>query len=161
MVRRVSLSFLLAVFLTILIPSQLVRAQIDPHMTVILSSDSISFYVCGPPGRFDAQQAVEVNVRSGYEDWTLSCEVSSLKGDTGEIPSSRIFVSSPFTDPNIDQGAGPGYEGLDKPRLAARGSFTGPLAIKVSTLKFRLLTTWEDRPGTYTGVIRFTYLVKP
>lgn len=161
MVKTVSLSFLLAILLTILIPSRLVKAQIDPHMMIILSSDSISFYVCGPPGRFDAQQAVEVDVRSGYENWTLSCEVSSLKGENGEIPGSRIFMNSPFTDPNIDQGAGPGYEAPDEPRLVARGSFTGPLAIKVSTLKFRLVTIWEDRPGTYTGVIRFTYLVKP
>ena len=161
MIRRVSFSYLLAILLTILIPSWLARAQIDPDITIILSSDSISFYVYGPPGRFDAQQAVEVDVRCGYEDWTLSCEVSSLKGEHGEIPGSRIFMSSLFTDPDIDQGAGPGYEALDEPRLVARGSFTGPLAIKVGTVKFRLLTIWEDRPGTYTGVIRFTYLVKP
>jgi hypothetical protein len=31
----------------------------------------------------------------------------------------------------------------------------------VEVLNFRILTQWQDRPGTYQGTITFTYLMTP
>ena len=105
-----------------------------------------------------------MTVRSDRKDWSIHCEVISpltLSGRTNKIPFERLFINTPYTNPAVDKGAGPGYESMDQPRLVAKGSLTGAAAIKASSLKFRLLTTWKDKPGTYVGQIRFTYLTNP
>jgi len=132
-------------------------------MSIMLSPDSISFHADTSPGTFDAQP-VDVTVRSDYKDWSIHCEAISpltLSGEKNRIPFERLFMNTPYTDPGVDKGAGPGYETMDQPRLVAKGTFTDPTAIKASSLKFRLLTKWEDKPGTYVGQIRFTYLTNP
>jgi len=157
---------LVSIFISFLIffgNSYLVYAEADPLMSIILSPDSISFHADTSPGTFDSEP-VDVTVRSDYKDWTIHCEaISPLSFSKGmnEIPFERLFMNTPYTDPAVDKGAGPGYETMDQPRLVAKGSFTGPMAIKASSLKFRLLTKWEDKPGTYVGQIRFTYLTNP
>jgi hypothetical protein len=158
--------FLFSVFTTFLIlfgNSCFVFAEGDPLISIILSPDSISFHADSSPGTFDSQ-AVDVTVRSDYKDWSIHCELISpltFSGSKNKIPFERLFINNPYTNPVIDKGAGPGYESMGQPRLVAKGSFTGPVAIKASSLKFRLLTTWEDKPGTYVGQIRFTYLTNP
>ena len=140
-----------------------VYAAADPFISIILSPDSISFHADTSPGTFDSRP-VDVTVRADSKDWSIHCEVISpltLSRRTNSIPFERLFINTPYTDPAVDKGAGPGYESMDQPRLVAKGSFTGAMAIKASSLKFRLLTTWKDKPGTYVGQIRFTYLTNP
>jgi len=84
----------------------------------------------------------------------------TISDGKNKIPFERLFISTPYS-PKSDKGAGPGYESLDKPRLVARGSFTAPMAIMASSLNFRLLTKWDDKPGTYSGAVRFTYITNP
>ena len=158
--------FLLSIFISFFIflgNSHLVYAEADPLMSIILSPDSISFHADTSPGAFDSQP-VDVTVRSDYKDWSIHCEAISpltLSKGKNQIPFEHLFINTPYTNPAVDKGAGPGYESIDQPRLVAKGSLTGPMAIKASGLKFRLLTTWEDKPGTYVGQIRFTYLTNP
>lgn len=160
------MAFLVSIFISFSIffgNSHLVYAAAEPLITIILSPDSISFHVDTSPGIFDSQQ-VDVTVRSDSKDWSIHCEVISpltLSGRTNRIPFERLFINTPYTNPTVDKGAGPGYESMDQPRLVAKGTFTGPVAIKARSLKFRLLTKWEDKPGTYVGQIRFTYLTNP
>ena len=156
--------FLLSILISFLIffgNSNFVYA--DPFISIILSPDSISFHADTSPGIFDSQP-VDVTVHSDHKDWSIHCEVISpltLSGRTNKIPFARLFINTPYTNPNIDKGAGPGYESMDQPRLVAKGLLAGAAAIKASSLKFRLLTKWEDKPGTYVGQIRFTYLTNP
>jgi len=160
------LVFLVSIFISFSIflgNSSFVYAAAEPFISIILSPDSISFHADTSPGSFDSQP-VDVTVCSDYKDWSIHCEVISpltLSGRTNRIPLERLFINSPYTDPGVDKGAGLGYESMDQPRLVAKGSFTGPVAIKASSLKFRLLTKWEDKPGTYVGQVRFTYLTNP
>jgi hypothetical protein len=100
-------------------------------------------------------------VRSGFGKWAVLCHAEPLIGDEGEIPPDRILLSHEYTEPDADHGAGPGDQGLGEVSLVGEGSFTGPEPVKVNTLRFRLLTTWGDKPGTYRGLIRFTYLINP
>jgi hypothetical protein len=93
--------------------------------------------------------------------WAVTCHAEALVGEEGVIPPDRIFFKHQYTDPTSDQGAGSGYENLGEARLVAEGAFTGPEPLEVNSLKFRIMTTWEDRPGTYRGIIRLTYLFKP
>jgi len=156
--------FLLSIFSFLLVLfGNFLYAETGAFMSIILSPDSISFHADTSPGTFDSQP-VDVTVRSEYKDWTIHCELISpliLSGRKNKIPSGRLFINTPYTSPAVDKGAGPGYESMDQPRLVAKGSFTGPMLIKASSLKFRLLTKWEDKPGTYVGQIRFTYLTNP
>jgi len=158
--------FLFSVFTTFLIlfgNSYFVFAEADPLISIILSPDSISFHADTSPGTFDSQP-VDVTVRSDYKDWSIHCELISpltFSESKNRIPFERLFINTPYTNPAVDKGAGSGYESMEQPRLVAKGSFTGPVAIKASSLKFRLLTTWEDKPGIYVGQIRFTYLTNP
>jgi len=160
------LVFLASIFISFLIffgNSYLVYAETDPLMSIILSPDSISFHADSSPGTFDSQP-VDVTVRSDYKDWSVHCEAISpltLSKEKNKIPFERLFINTSYINPAVDKGAGPGYESIDQPRLVAKGSLTGPMAIKASSLKFRLLTKWEDKPGTYVGQIRFTYLTNP
>ena len=160
------MAFLLSIFIFFSISfgnSHPVYAAAEPFISIILSPDSISFHADSSPGTFDSQP-VDVTVRSDSKDWSIHCEVISpltLSGRTNRIPFERLFINTPYTDPSIDKGAGPGYESMNQPRLVAKGSFIGAVAIKASSLKFRLLTKWEDKPGTYVGQIRFTYLTNP
>ena len=138
-------------------------AEGKPFMGISLSPDSVSFRADSSPGIYDSQP-VDVMVRSENKDWTIQCEaISPLSHSNGknQIPSKRLYLNSPFTKADVDNGAGPGFESMEKPRLAAKGSFTAPMSLKVSSLRFRLLTTWEDKPGTYAGHIRFTYITTP
>lgn len=128
---------------------------------IILSQAEVAFHVDGPPGLYDAEAPVEVFVRSISGEWAISCHAEPLLGENGEIAPDRIFIKHEYTDPNADFGGGPGYESLGEPRLIAEGAFTGPGPLEANSLSFRILTTWKDEPGTYRGLIRFTYLLKP
>jgi len=160
------LVLVLSIFISLLVfsaNSYSVFAEQDPLMSIILSPDSISFHADSSPGTFDSQP-VDVTVRSDYKDWSVHCEAISpltLSKEKNQIPFEHLFINTPYTNRAVDKGAGPGYESMDEPRLVAKGTFTGLIAIKASSLKFRLLTTWEDKPGTYVGQIRFTYLTNP
>jgi hypothetical protein len=128
---------------------------------LVLSQDEVFFHAQGPPGVYDAEMPVEVYVGSVSGSWTVSCHAEALVSEKGNIPPDRIFFKNQYTDPNSDHGAGAGYESLGETCLVAEGAFTGPQLQEVSSLRFRILTTWEDKPGTYRGVIRLTYLFKP
>ena len=160
------LVFLFSIFISLSIflgNSNFVYANPEPFISIILSPDSISFHADTSPGTFDSQ-SVDVTVHSDHKDWSIHCEVITplkLSGRTNRIPFERLFINTPYTDPAVDKGAGPGYESMDQPRLVAKSSLTSAMAIKARPLKFRLLTTWKDKPGTYVGQIRFTYLTNP
>jgi hypothetical protein len=135
------------------------EALLGPFVAV--SQDQISFHVNGPPGTYDADAPIDVLVRGIVGYWMVSCHAEPLLGDQGEIPPSRLFLQQEVRGGDIDDGAGQGFATLAESRLVAEGGFTGPEMIKVNTLRLRLLTTWSDKPGIYTGVIKFTYLMKP
>ncbi len=128
---------------------------------IVLSEGEILFDVDGPPGVYEAGTPVQISVGSVSGHWAVSCHAEPLVGERGLIPPERIFVEHRCSDPSSDQGAGPGYESLGELRLVAEGGFTGPEPLEVNSLRFRLLTTWEDKPGTYRGIIKFTYLFQP
>jgi hypothetical protein len=128
---------------------------------IVLSQEKIHFDVNGPPGLYEGDILVDVSVQFPSAEWAILCHAEPLSSDSGEIPPSRIFFSHLYAKEVPDQGAGTGYQSLEEPRLVAQGAFASPALLNVNTLRFRLLTTWEDKPGTYIGIIRFTYLVKP
>jgi len=138
-------------------PTLQVTAIIEPCINITLSTDAIVFNCKGAPGVYNADQHVVVTVGSNCGNWTVKCSATSLEGDGGTIPSNRIFMKNPHT-PNIDKGAGRGFEAMSGEKVVLRGSATER---KETTLEFRLKTTWEDKAGTYTGQINCTYLATP
>ena len=75
----------------------------------------------------------------------------------GQIGPERLFIRSSATQAQPDIGAGAGFVPLNDPVIVASGSaptFSTPLEL-------RLLTLWEDTPGTYSGDIQFTAVTPP
>ena len=138
-------------------PTLQVTAIIEPCINITLSTDAIVFNCKGAPGVYDADQRVIVTVGSNCGNWTVKCSATPLKGDGGTIPSERMFMKTPDT-PNVDKGAGGGFEPMSGEKLVLIGSSTER---KETRLEFRLKTTWEDKAGTYTGQINYTYLATP
>jgi len=134
-----------------------VTAIIEPCINITLSTNAIVFNCKGAPGVYNSDQNVVVRVGSNCGNWTVKCSATPLKGDGATIPSERIFMKAPDT-PNTDKGAGRGFEPMSAEKVVLKGS---PTESKETTLEFRLKTTWEDKAGTYTGQINYTYLANP
>ena len=134
-----------------------VTAIIEPCINITLSTDAIVFNCKGTPGVYDADQHVVVTVGSNCGNWAVKCSATSLKGAGGTIPSERIFINTPDRR-NTDKRAGKGFEPMSGEKVVLKGS---PTERKETTLEFRLKTTWEDKAGTYTGQINYTYLATP
>jgi len=138
-------------------PTLQVTAIIEPCINITLSTNAIVFNCKGAPGVYNADQPVVVTVGSNCGNWTVKCSATPLKGDGGTIPSQRIFMKNPHT-PNTDEGAGRGFEAMSGEKVVLKGSATDH---KETTSEFRLKTIWEDKAGTYTGQINYTYLANP
>jgi len=138
-------------------PTLQVTAIIEPCINITLSTNAIVFNCKGAPGVYNADQPVVVTVGSNCGNWTVKCSATPLKGDGGTIPSERIFMKNPHT-PNTDEGAGRGFEAMSGEKVVLKGSATDH---KETTSEFRLKTIWEDKAGTYTGQINYTYLANP
>jgi hypothetical protein len=110
---------------------------------------------------YESQIPVEVLVGADAGSWVLSCHAQPLVCGQGEIPPERILVRSMDAVSGEDQGGSDAYRGLAEPCMVAEGSYLGPVPVKVSTLVFAVLTTCEDKPGTYVGSVTLTYLFRP
>ena len=138
-------------------PTLNVTAIVDPCINITLSTDAIIFNCKGAPGLYDANEPVVLTVGSNCGDWSVKCVATPLEGSKGEIPPERIFVKTP-NSPNIDKGAGNGFEPMSGERNVLTGN---PTERKEARMEFKLKTTWEDKAGTYTGRIDYTYLATP
>ena len=136
-----------------------VWAQYEPF-AVEVDPQEVSFIIDGPPGMYDAALPLNVSVSSGFSEWSLHCQASPMVEITNGwiIPSSRIFMDGGFQDILND---GDGLLALDQPVLVGQGTFTGPEFAPVSVLGLRIQSEWNDKPGTYTGQLTFTYLAVP
>jgi hypothetical protein len=128
--------------------------QIDPGDDAL----GIEFSALEKPGVIDADKDVLLSVASNITGWNVTCSSQGLSGSDGTIPADRIFVKSDYTNPAVDAGVGPGYESLSAPRVVAAGSGAGEVTHPAS---FKLNVTWEDKPGSYNGVLTFTVLPEP
>ena len=139
-------------------PTLSVTAVITPYTNSHLSTESISFRVTGVPRVYQADQSVVVTISSNSGGWELKCYATPLEGRMGEIPPGQIFVKGPLT-----KGKGEAeladFVNLSQEVVVDRAP--QPARGKKVTLEFKLKTTRQDRPGTYTGKIHFTYLVTP
>lgn len=144
-------------------PSLAVIAEIGSYMTVSLSTPTVQFSIAGPPGVYDANVPigvpVSVTVGCNAGAWSVSCAASALTGPNGSIGPERIFMQRQSAPNTPDMGAGAGFESLEVKRTVAEGVPQAPQAVEV--LNFRILTQWQDRPGTYQGTITFTHLMTP
>jgi hypothetical protein len=109
---------------------------------------------------YDASMPLSVSVSSGFSQWSLHCQVSSLVEVTNGwiLPASRIFVDGGIIDVMSDED---GLLPLDQPVLVGQGTFTGPDFVSVGALGLAIQSEWEDKPGTYSGQLTFTYLAVP
>jgi len=140
-------------------PKLQLTAIIDPCINITLSINSIIFNCKGAPGVYNADQPVMVTVGSNYGEWTVKCAATPLKGNAGKIPAERIFLRlSNSNSSNSDNDAGIGFEPMSGEIVVLSGS---PTEHKEEAIEFKLKTLWEDRAGTYTGQINFTYLAIP
>ena len=154
-------TFLASIFLCFAIGLTFVCAwaQYEPF-AVEVDPPGVSFTIDGPPGIYNAAMPLNVSVSSGYSEWSLHCQASPMVevANGWIIPASRISMEGGFQDVLDD---GEGALRLDQPVLVAQGTFTGPEFMLVSVLSLSIQSEWEDRPGTYTGQITFTYLAVP
>ena len=139
-------------------PTLFVTAVIAPYTNSELSTESITFRVTAAPRVHQADQSVVVTISSNYGGWELKCYASPLEGRMGQISPQQIFVKGPLT-----KGKGEGeladFVSLSGEVVVDRGP--QPPQGKKVTLEFKLKTTSQDQPGSYTGKIHFTYLVIP
>ncbi|HUT73935.1 MAG TPA: hypothetical protein VM221_03755 [Armatimonadota bacterium] len=140
-------------------PSLAVIAEVGSYMTVSLSTDALHFAVAGPPGVYGADVPVSVTVGCNAGTWSVSCAASALTSSNGSIGPERLFMGRQSAPDTPDQGGGLGFDTMDLKRMVTQGGPQAPQAVE--TLDFRILTKWEDRPGTYQGTITFTYLMTP
>lgn len=139
-------------------PTLSVTAVIAPYTDSHLSTESISFHVTAAPRVLQADQSVVVTISSNYGGWELKCYATPLEGRMGQIPSEQIFVKGPLTKGKGEEELAD-FVSLSQGVVVDHGS--QPAQGKKVTLEFKLKTTSQDRPGTYTGKIHFTYLVTP
>jgi len=118
----------------------------------------IEFSALEKPGVIDADKDVLISVASNIRGWNVTCSSQGLTSSDGSIPADRIFVKSDYTNPAVDEGVGPGYESLSAPRVVSAGTAVGEVTHPAS---FKLNVTWEDKPGSYNGVLTFTVLPEP
>jgi hypothetical protein len=133
----------------------------EAPLTITLSQEQIEFDIFGPPGLYEAKEPITVSVQPPFGNWVVFCHGEPLLGARGEIPPDRMFVSQLFMGPEVDEDGAVKFASMEQPRLVAEG-LLGALELQgVSTVRFRLLTTWEDEPGRYVGAIKFSYFVRP
>jgi hypothetical protein len=123
-----------------------------------LARGVVEFEALEQPGVIDADKHVQIIVSSNCTNWSVECSSTGLTSADDFIPPDRLFIRSFYTDPGLDNGAGPGYENLSVPRLVATGSAALELSYQVF---LRLDVTWEDTPGDYDGVLNFTVMPTP
>lgn len=133
----------------------------DIPLSITLSEEHVQFDVHGPPGLYEAKQPVTISVLPPFGNWVVFCHAEPLRGARGEIPPDRMFVSQLLIDQYAVEAAGSEFASMEQPRLVAEGLLSGLESQGVSTLRFLLMTTWEDEPGRYVGAIKFTYLIRP
>lgn len=119
---------------------------------------TIEFAALEKPGVIDADKDVQISVASNIKGWSVTCSSQGLSCSSGSIPAERIFVKSDYTNPAVDNGVGLGYESLTAPRVVAAGAAAGEVTHPAS---FKLNVTWEDKPGSYDGILTFTVLPEP
>jgi len=119
---------------------------------------AIEFSALEKPGVIDADKEVLVSVASNTTGWSVMCSSQGLSCSEGVIPAERMFVKSDYTNPAEDAGVGLGYESLSAPKIVAAGSVAGEVT---HPAYFKLNITWEDKPGSYDGVLTFTVLPEP
>jgi hypothetical protein len=121
---------------------------------------AVAFHIDGPPGLYSANVPVNVEVTSGFADWSLYCQASYLTEVTSgtTLPADRICLAGGFEDTFTDQKS---LVALDQQIVIGRGSFTGPTFVNSAVLSLKFRSQWEDEPGTYVGQITFTFLATP
>lgn len=119
---------------------------------------TIEFEALEQPGIIEPDKHVQIIVSSNCTSWSVDCGTEGLTSEDDFIPPERLFVRSYYTDPGVDEGAGPGYQSLVQPKLVAAGSASRELSYEVF---LKLEVTWEDSPGDYDGILKFTVLPTP
>jgi hypothetical protein len=119
---------------------------------------AIEFAALEKPAVVDGDKYVLISVSSNCTSWSVTCSSEGLVSSDDAIPPDRLFVRSAYTNPGVDNGAGAGFEGLSAPRVVATGSVAQEV---IHQAMFKLNVTWEDRPGSYDGVLTFTVLPTP
>ncbi len=137
-------------------PGSLPRAL---EITIELSTSGVEFYQPARPGVLDLQRPVELRVTCLAASWSVAAKATPLakQDGSGQIGPERLFIRTAATQAHPDVGAGLGFVPLNDPVIVAAGSiptFSTPLEL-------RLLTLWEDTPGTYSGDIQFTVVASP
>ena len=119
---------------------------------------TIEFEALEKPGIIEPDKHIQIIVSSNCASWSVDCGSDGLFSADDQVPPERLYIRSYYTDPGVDEGAGPGYENLVEPKLVAAGSASKELSYEVF---LRLEVTWEDSPGDYDGLLRFTVLRTP
>ncbi len=120
-------------------------------------SNVINFSGLEKPGVIAPDKHVLIRASSNTSNWSIVCTTTGLQSEDDFIPPERLFVHSPYSG-GKDEGAGAGFENLGSPRLVA----TGKVASQIENEVFlKLELTWDDKPGSYDGVVNFEILPVP
>lgn len=117
----------------------------------------IEFSGLEKPGLITPDKHVLIRASSNTASWSIVCTSNGLQSEDDFIPAERLFVHSPYTG-SKDEGAGSGFQSLTMPRLVATGRAASVIENEVF-LKLQL--TWDDKPGSYDGVVNFEILPVP
>jgi hypothetical protein len=136
------------------------RPRYEGPFAIQVNPADVSFLIDGPPGLYSANVPVNVEVTSGFADWSLYCQSSYLTEVTSgaTLPANRICLAGSFEDTFADAKS---LVALDQQIIIGRGTFTGPTFVNSGVLSLKFQSQWEDKPGTYVGRITFTFLATP
>lgn len=120
-------------------------------------SNVINFSGLEKPGVIAPDKHVLIIASSNTSNWSIVCTSTGLQSEDDFIPPERLFIHSSYSS-GKDEGAGPGFESLGSPRLVAMGGVASQIEKEVF-LKLEL--TWDDKPGSYDGIVNFEILPVP
>ncbi|MBN1352809.1 hypothetical protein JXJ21_25695 [candidate division KSB1 bacterium] len=123
--------------------------NVNEYLAIELSDNQVNIKSSGPPGEYIGDRDVVLRVASNTEKWEAIAEGENLKSSNDEIPAERVYIHS---SNQIQQG----YMPLNTRRTVASG--TRMNMMDVSTLKFKVQTTWHDVAGEYNGKVYFTVI---
>ena len=126
--------------------------EVPEYLSIELSESEVRIKSDGPPGEYSGDRNILLKIASNTQNWQARALGENLKSSDDEILAERVLLFSS----NQSQK---GYMPLNEEQIIASGISTQ--LEEVSSLSFKVKTTWEDKAGVYNGKVYFTVFAMP
>ncbi len=133
--------------------------NVSPFLNIIVKPSEIRFHAAYEPGIYEAEQEVMLSICGNYDNWSVQIVAGELTGEKTSIAPSKLFIQNDHHRYSLDDGAGNGFRCMDSPVILS-GNHAAYPEIRIK-LRFKIMTRYDDPPGTYTGEIKLISTVLP